>query len=431
MIDWIGALFRGLVSFVMAFRPRNLRQFASRVPLYGPLALRSMRRRPVRSLLVGLCLGAGIVVYLGLAGSFHGAAAEVAGGTANLAVPADVVVLGTKAPGAEPVEALRQVVTARSYEVFDHWRAETSLGTLPVVGLSDDGFLRAGLGDGAARPGPGQALVPASRAAAASLVPGGTVRVGSIGPAGYVGGSFTMAAAYDEAAAGDLFRGAIVLRLDDLLALRARVEAVTGLPPGESAASAGPNSVAIWQRDPGDRARLLDRVREMFPEATILWPEFPASAAYRAVGGFLSPGRIILALVFVMAGLGVFNVMLLSLLQRKVQMGVLKALGAEDEEVFQLLFLEGSLTAAGGVAVGLGGGVALVRLLDKASQISLALSASSLVWAVVLAVISFLLAAWLPATLCRRAQAIQLVSGRRLYLNPRSTCAQCGRCGGF
>ncbi|RJQ04197.1 MAG: ABC transporter permease [Bacillota bacterium] len=132
-----------------------------------------------------------------------------------------------------------------------------------------------------------------------------------------------------------------------------------------------------------------------------------------------------------MAGLGVFNVMLLTLLQRKVQLGVLKALGSLDEEVFLLLLLEGSFTAAGGTALGLVGGALLVRFVDRTSIVPLSVTTSSVAWALVLAIVSFLLAAWLPATLCRRATPIQLMAGRRLYLNPRSTCAQCGRCGGF
>ncbi len=430
MIDWVNSLFRTLAGVVRAFGPQNLRKVAARVPLYAPLATRSLRRRLLRNLLVGLCLGAGIIVYLGLAASFRGAAVDVAGKTENLVLPADVLVFGTRLRGGQPLKSLKFVSQARASEVFDRWQAETSLGTRWVLGLAGDSRLWAGLGD-TTPSGPGEVLVPSSLAEPGRLQPGSTVHIGLVGPSGFSGRGFRVAGIFGADGATELFRDTVVVRLEDLLSLRGELEAVVPVGRGQSPASEGPNSVAIWERDPGDRRRLVGRVRGLFPGATMWWPELPAHEAYRAVGGVLSPGNLVLILVFVLAGLGVFNVMLLSLLQRKVQLGVLKALGAEDDEVFLLLVLEGSFLAAGGTLLGLLGGVGLVRILDRASQVPLVLTGSSLVWAVALAVASFYLAAWLPATLCRRARPTQLMAGRRLYLNPRSTCAQCGRCGGF
>lgn len=430
MIDWINSLFGALARIVRAFHPRNLRKVAAEVPLYAPLAARSMRRHLFRNLLVGLCLGAGIIVYLGLAASFRGAAADVAGKTENLALPADVLVFGTKLRGSEPVEALKTVSQARSYEVFDRWQGDTSLGTRWVVGLAGESRLWASLGV-ARTPEPGEALLPAPLAESGHFQPGALIGVGLVGPSGFSGKDFRVAGLFGADGASELFRDAVVVRLEDLLSLRGGLEAIVPVGRGQSPALDGPNSVAIWERDTGDRRRLVGRVSGLFPGATVWWPEFPATEAYRVVGGFLSPGKLVLALVFVMAGLGVFNVILLSLLQRKAQLGVLKALGAEDDEVFLLLLLEGSFMAAGGTLLGLLGGVGLVRILDRTSQVPLALPGASLAWAVALAVASFYLAAWLPATLCQRARPIQLMAGRRLYLNPRSTCAQCGRCGGF
>ncbi len=432
MIDWVNAFFRALFGVVRGLHPRNIRRAVAMAPLYGPLAARSVRRRFLRHTLVGLCLGAGIVVFLGLSASFHGTAVDVAGKTTDLVLPAgsSVLVFGTLLEDSRPVEDLKFVAQAGAYEVFDRWQAATSLGARRVVGLGPGSRLGEALG-GQDLPGSGEVLLPSALAERAGLGVGDTVKIGQIGPAGFAGRQFRVAGLFPAQAAGALFEDAMVVPAADLLSLRGEIEAAVPLRHGESAASLGPNSVAIWERDAGDRTRLLSRVKDMFPGATVWWPEFPSAEAYRAVGGFLSPGNLVLALVFVMAGLGVFNVMLLSLLQRKVQLGVLKALGAEDDEVFLLLLLEASFTAVGGTLLGLAGGVALVRYLDRASAVPLSLPGSGLVWALVLAAVSFLLASWLPATLCRRARPIQLMAGRRLYLNPRSTCAQCGRCGGF
>ena len=192
-----------------------------------------------------------------------------------------------------------------------------------------------------------------------------------------------------------------------------------------------PVAMAVWVNDQGDLSTVLSKLRTLYPRGVFLWGGLPASTARDLVGGYLSPGTVILGLVFLLSGLGVFNVMLLSLLQRKAQLGVLKALGSEDDEVFFLLFLEGAFMALGGMMLGLTGGVFLVRFMDRASEAPLSLEPSALIWAALLGVVSFYLASWLPATLCRRASPIQLMAGRRLYLDPRSTCAQCGRCGGF
>jgi hypothetical protein len=424
MIGLVDALVRGLTGFLRTLHPRNLAKMARLTPLYLPLAVRSVRRRLLRNLLVGLVLGAGIIVYLGLAASFQGTVANTSRRTEPLVLPADVLAFGIDAPNSQPVDSLKWVAPAGAFETFDRWPAWTSLGTLWVVGLREGSRLWSG--DGLpSLPAPGEVLVPARVAKAGKVALGDGVKVGEQARSDLVGVTFRVSGFIDGPAAADALLGnAVVMRLDDLLALRS-----SGALPGRPLAA--PNAVAVWEREPGDNDRLLERVADLFPRASVWWPGLPASRALAAAGGFLSPGRVILAAVFVLAGLGVFNVMLLSLLQRKVQLGVVKALGAEDEEVFLLLLLEGVFMAAGGAVLGVLGGSLLIGFLDRASEVPLFLSGSDFTWALVLAAVSFYLAAWLPATLCRRASPIQLMAGRRLYLNPRSTCAQCGRCGGF
>lgn len=429
MMDFLDALFRGLSGLARALHPRNLLAIARKTPLYGPLAVRSVRRRLLRNLLVGLSLGSGIVVFLGLAASFGGAAEGTAGKTRDLSLPADVVALGALSPDSRPVEELKWVAQAGSYETFDRWRAASSLGTRWVVGLAPGGRLWGLLGLPIPE-GPGEVFLPEGLAAGHLRV-GEPVSLGATGPAGFAGRQYRVSGVFGTASSDALLGEAVVMPLDELLDLRQTLAVTTDPEPAARPALAGPNSFAVWQRDAGDLEGLRRRVATLFPEATLWWAGLPASRAYQSVGGFLSPGNLVLALTFVLAGLGVFNVMLLSLLQRKVQLGVLKALGAENDEVFLLLLLEGSFMAVGGTLLGLGGGLTLVRLLDRASLVPLHLTVGNLVWALALAATSFLLATWLPATLCRRASPIQLMAGRRLYVNPRSTCAQCGRCGGF
>ncbi len=423
MLSLLEVLGQGLVNLVRSLHPRRLREFGRRMPLYGPLALRAVKRRPLRHLLVGLCLAAGVVVYLTLSAASHGSAVDVAGRTEALRLPADVLAFGLGGEGARPPEDLAWAAPVGGFEVFDRWEALTSAGRRWVVGLAPDSRLWPAGPDGPS-PGPGEALVPRRLAEAAGLEPGDLLQVGVETPLGFSGEAFVVAGLFE--AHDDLLAESVLVGLEDSLALRDRLGAGPTGPAGPR-----PDAVAVWVRSGSTLRQTLRRLESYFPEATLWWEGLPAQVSYRAVGGLLSPARVVKTTVLMLAGLGVFNVMLLSLLQRKTQLGVLKALGAEDDEVFHLLFLEGGLVAAGGLVLGLAGGWAVVRALDVSSELLLMLTPSAAAGAVVLAVACFYMASWLPATLCRRATPVQLMAGRRLYLDPHSTCAQCGRCGGF
>ncbi len=429
MMSFLEALFRALGGLFGALSPKNVRKAARAMPILAPVALRSIRKRLARHSAVGLCLGAGIAIFLVLSASFTGAARAVASHTARLDLPADVIALGIPGDQSRSVADLAWVAQAGAYELFGRSEAVTSVGRRWIVGVGPESRLWAKAAGGQPVPGPGEIYLPADLA---SLQPPETVAIAgspattaasqgatthgatSAGAGAFAGQAYRVAGI--SMAGRSLFSGALVMNLTDFRAV---------LGP------AATDAVAVWERDPGDADRLRTRVADMFPAATIWWPDLPSRQAALAVGGFLSPGALVRILVFIMAGLGVFNVMLLSLLQRKAQLGVMKALGAEDDEVFLLLLLEAGIVAAAGAALGLAAGVVLVGVLDRSSLAGMAISPGSVAWAVALAGFSFLLAAWLPATLCRRASPVQLMAGRRLYLNPRSTCAQCGRCGGF
>jgi putative ABC transport system permease protein len=59
------------------------------------------------------------------------------------------------------------------------------------------------------------------------------------------------------------------------------------------------------------------------------------------------------AVALAVAGLGIINTMLMSVLERTHEIGVMKALGARDSHVLGLFLMEGALTGAAGALVGL------------------------------------------------------------------------------
>ncbi len=423
MLSLVEVLWQGVVNLVHSLHPRQVRRYVRVTPIYLPLAGRSLRRRLLRQVLVGLTLAAGIAVFLVLSASTHGLAVDVSSRTQEMDLPADVLVLGARPAAGHGLADLDWTASVERYESFRRWEAETALGKRWVLGLPAGSEMWPSPVEGEL-PGPGEVLVPLQLAAGSTPVRvGDTVDVGRHTPHGYAGRGYTVSGFFEGA--DDLCRDTLILPVETLDSLLATLGATAGDDAG------GATAVALWARAGDGPAKVAASVSDLFPGATFWREDSAADRAYRAVGGFLSPNRILLIVVFLLAGLGVFNVMLLTLLQRKTQLGVLKALGADDDEVFFLLLLEGGLVAAGGTLVGLTAGSVLVETLNRSSDTILSLAPSSIGLALVLAVASFYLASWLPATLCRRATPIQLMAGRRLYLDPRSTCAQCGRCGGF
>lgn len=65
------------------------------------------------------------------------------------------------------------------------------------------------------------------------------------------------------------------------------------------------------------------------------------------------------------AGVGIMNVMLVTVTERRAEVGLLKALGASDGQVRAVFLTEAALLSSGGGLVGLGLGVAAVRVLVR------------------------------------------------------------------
>jgi putative ABC transport system permease protein len=116
------------------------------------------------------------------------------------------------------------------------------------------------------------------------------------------------------------------------------------------------------------------------------------------------------ALALVLAAVGLFGVVAYSVAQRTHEIGIRRALGADDRTVVMMVVKQGMMLAAGGVALGLAGSFALTRFLE--TLLFAVKPTDAPTYATVAAVLIgvALLASYLPA---RRAARVDPLSALR------------------
>jgi len=108
-------------------------------------------------------------------------------------------------------------------------------------------------------------------------------------------------------------------------------------------------------------------------------------------------------LALVLAGIGIYGVMSYAVAQRTHEIGIRMALGAQAHDLLGLVVIKGMRLALIGVVIGLGGALALTRLMKTLLfNVSPTDSLTFVFIAILLMVVAFL-ACWIPA---RRATKV-------------------------
>jgi len=182
-------------------------------------------------------------------------------------------------------------------------------------------------------------------------------------------------------------------------------------------AQAPTQEMALVLRAAGDPAGLAPALRSAVLAVDASQPVFDLLPMAARVSDSLSRSRFSLALLLVfaavalvLAAVGIYGVMTCSVSQRRHEIGVRLALGAQAAEIFRLVLRQSALLAVGGVALGLLGALAATRLLGSLLfRVSAFDPATYLVVAGLLVTVT-LFAGYLPA---RRATRVDPMAALR------------------
>lgn len=188
-------------------------------------------------------------------------------------------------------------------------------------------------------------------------------------------------------------------RLEDLLALKS---------------SSSTNRFLIRKVPSCEMEFLVQWMGSIFPRATLLTADSSAQLGRKIAKEIYRPGYLVLAMIYLFMGIGVLSVTLITLLERRRELAVLKTLGVSNRQVAVIMSLE---QAVAGI-VGLGAGGLISRALGQKLTWFAKLTptmVNGLAWQGVAWTIAVLyLAAYLPTLIAKVATVNQLLFARSI-----------------
>jgi hypothetical protein len=158
----------------------------------------------------------------------------------------------------------------------------------------------------------------------------------------------------------------------------------------------------------GELSGVLALLQRFYQDSTLRNRYQPAQLAQQAVKDTYSSSSSLVVLLFIFLGLGVLTALLLSFLDSKRELSVLKSLGLTPMELSGLFFGSGFFTALLGMAAAIGLGMGVVALLQSRGVL-LPLATGELSAMLLWIGSAYVVATAIPAGLARRATVNQLL----------------------
>jgi putative ABC transport system permease protein len=150
-----------------------------------------------------------------------------------------------------------------------------------------------------------------------------------------------------------------------------------------------------------------------FPDATVSTPAAFAKQQMSWVSQLLAIFYVLLGLTVIISLLGIVNTLVLSVIERTRELGMLRAIGMTRRQVRRMIRHEAIITALMGACLGIAVGTFLAALVTSALSgqgLQFALPVGSLVGFVVVAVLAGVLAAIAPARRAARMNPLAALS---------------------
>ncbi len=157
----------------------------------------------------------------------------------------------------------------------------------------------------------------------------------------------------------------------------------------------------------------VETVLDDFPGATSLDQSEFADQAITGIRGFVGLVYALLALALVIAFVGIVNTLLLSVIERTREIGLLRAVGATRRQIRRMVTWESVIIAVYGALLGSAVGIVLARALVEAldtDQIVFRLPIVQVVIAVALAMVAGVVAAIYPAQRASRLNVLEAIA---------------------
>lgn len=189
-------------------------------------------------------------------------------------------------------------------------------------------------------------------------------------------------------------------RIDEVL--------VTTNPGGDVGAMLRNTQVTLRQRHQGAEDFFIEN------EAAEVRSDF--AMADSILGGWNGVMYAISIVTILVGGIGLFSVLLISVRERVREIGIMKALGADDRHVRSLFLAESLTLAVTGAVVGIGAGVGLIALTEWigaqfGKTFAIPLQTNGAIFAFCFAFGVGLLFGWYPARRASRLDPVEAISG--------------------
>lgn len=331
---------------------RDLGRRLSRVFPALSLAVRNLSRQRLRAglAMLGIVIGVFAVVALGMLGTaLQGAALDELGGIGNQVIISPVD--GGEGLNSRDLQAIQRAAAGRGEVV------PLQTGAATVTGPGGQTFAQL-YGTSSPRALFGEAGIPASHRQGA-LVGADTAAALNV----QVGSTITIE--------GNRYRVIAIIASEGSISPIRPGSAVV-LPPEEFAASGF--SQVVVQADSGDDARAIAaEVREQLNgrdqrvsvlSLTSILDQI--SEFFALLNGFL---LAVAGISLVVAGVSIFNIMLMTVSERRGEIGVLRAVGIHREQVLRTLLAEATLLGVGGGSLGVVLGTAVVLAIAATTEL--------------------------------------------------------------